>query len=196
MGFLSVLSYAHKLVSERLQPGEIAVDATAGTGADTLFLARCTGPKGNVLAFDIQDDALELTRQRLSKEPPSTLASVSLHLQSHALMKSCMPETYIGQVGAIMFNLGYLPADQADKTVITQPETTLAALESSLGLLRPGGIVTIVLYPGHEGGELEARTVQEWASSVPQHKAQSIIYRNLQRPAAPYLIALERRKPL
>ena len=32
MGFLSVLSFAHKLVSERLRPGDIALDATAGTG--------------------------------------------------------------------------------------------------------------------------------------------------------------------
>ncbi|GJM70737.1 hypothetical protein HMSSN036_29530 [Paenibacillus macerans] len=37
MGFLSVLSMAHKLAGERLQPGDAAVDATAGTGADTLF---------------------------------------------------------------------------------------------------------------------------------------------------------------
>ncbi|MGE7054665.1 SAM-dependent methyltransferase, partial [Paenibacillus glucanolyticus] len=38
MGFLSVLSFAHKLVAERLRQGDIALDATAGTGADTLYL--------------------------------------------------------------------------------------------------------------------------------------------------------------
>ncbi|MGG1878214.1 class I SAM-dependent methyltransferase [Paenibacillus cisolokensis] len=196
MGFLSVLSFAHKLVSERLQPGDIAVDATAGTGADTLFLARCTGAKGSVFAFDIQEEALQLTRQRLDKASSFDLASVSLHLQSHEDMRGCIPAPYVGKVGAIMFNLGYLPADEADKTVITQPETTIAALNDSLELLRPGGIVTIVLYPGHPGGETEARTVEHWAAAIPQHRAQSILYRNLQRSAAPYLIALERRKPI
>ncbi|MUG66038.1 methyltransferase domain-containing protein [Paenibacillus campinasensis] len=196
MGFLSVLSFAHKLVSERLLPGDIAVDATAGTGADTLFLARCIGPKGSVFAFDIQEEALQLTRQRLNKEASSEVASVSLHLQSHEDMRSSIPAPYVGKVGAIMFNLGYLPADEADKTIITQPETTIAALNGSLELLRPGGIVTIVLYPGHPGGETEARTVEQWAAAIPQHTAQSILYRNLQRPAAPYLIALERRKPI
>ena len=54
MGFLSVLSFAHKLVSER-RGLEIALDATAGTGADTLYLAKCTGSKGKVYAFDIRN---------------------------------------------------------------------------------------------------------------------------------------------
>ncbi|MFF3921404.1 class I SAM-dependent methyltransferase [Paenibacillus lactis] len=196
MGFLSVLSFAHKLVSERLRAGEAALDATAGTGADTLFLARCVGSKGKVYAFDIQEEALELTRSRLAKEPQASIGEVSLHLESHARMNSCVPEQLHGRIGAVMFNLGYLPADTADKQIMTVPESTIAALESSLQLLRPGGIITIVLYPGHRGGDTEAAAVEAWAASLPWSTAQTIVYRGLQRPDAPYLIALERKKPL
>lgn len=196
MGFLSVLSYAHKLAVERLQPGGIAIDATAGTGADTLFLAKTAGPRGRVFAFDIQEEALALTRQRLTKESQDRLAQVSLHLDSHSSMKNSIPAEYHGKVSVIMFNLGYLPVDQSDKHIITLPESTLLALETSLELLAPGGVVTIVLYPGHEGGGQEAAAVEAWASALSQRTAQAIVYRGIQRPDAPYLIALERKKTL
>lgn len=196
MGFLSVLSYAHKLVEGRLHSGGIAVDATAGTGADTLFLAKTAGPRGQVFAFDIQEEALKLTRERLSKDPSDRLAEVSLYQESHANMKSCIPNEYHGKVSVIMFNLGYLPSEQADKHIITLTDTTISALEASLDILAPGGIVTIVLYPGHEGGGQEAAAVESWASALSIRTAQAIIYRGIQRPNAPYLIALERKKPL
>ncbi len=37
------------------------VDATAGCGNDTLFLCELTGARGEVMAFDIQPQALEKT---------------------------------------------------------------------------------------------------------------------------------------
>ncbi|WP_106766640.1 class I SAM-dependent methyltransferase [Paenibacillus faecalis] len=196
MGFLSVLSFAHKLAAQRLQPGGIAIDATAGTGADTLFLAKTAGPRGRVFAFDIQKEALALTRQRLEKEPDETLAPISLHLGSHSLMKSTIPAEYHGKISVIMFNLGYLPTEQSDKQVITQTESTLTALEAALDLLLPGGVITVVLYPGHEGGSQEAAAVEAWASALPPRAAQAIMYRGIQRSDAPYLIALERKKRL
>lgn len=196
MGFLSVLSFAHKLAEGRLHAGGFAVDATAGTGADTLFLAKLAGPRGQVFAFDIQEEALELTERRLSKASGERLANVSLYQDSHSNMKESIPVEYHGKISVIMFNLGYLPSEQADKHIITMTDSTLLALESSLELLAPGGVVTIVLYPGHEGGEQEAAAVEAWASALPQRTAQAIVYRGIQRPNAPYLIALERKKPL
>jgi hypothetical protein len=106
-----------------------------------------------VYAFDIQEQALQLTRDRLDKEPPGTLAEVTLHHQSHALMGECVPKYEHGRMGAIMFNLGYLPADSSDKRIMTETASTLTALEAAIELLRPGGIITIVLYPGHKGGD-------------------------------------------
>jgi predicted methyltransferase len=37
-----------------LQPGDTAVDATAGNGHDTLALAELVGPQGVVWALDLQ----------------------------------------------------------------------------------------------------------------------------------------------
>ncbi|AWB43911.1 SAM-dependent methyltransferase [Paenibacillus sp. CAA11] len=195
MGFLSVLSMAHRLISERLSPGDLAIDATAGTGADTLFLARCCGRRGKVYSFDIQSEALRLTAERLAKAAASehALAEVALLERSHAEMKDALPQAAHGQIGGIMFNLGYLPAEGADAAIITVPDSTLTALNASLELLRPRGILTAVLYPGHPGGDQEAAQVERWASEIPGAAGQAIIYRQLQRPAAPYLVAIEKK---
>lgn len=193
MGFLSVLSFAHKLVAERIQPGEFAVDATAGTGADALFLAGICGLRGHVYAFDIQPEALQLTRDRLDKETSGRLSTVTLLLKSHAEMRAALPNETHGKLGAVMFNLGYLPAAEADHAVITSPNSTIPALDQALGLLKPKGILTAVLYPGHPGGREEAEAVEAWAAALPQAVGQVIIYRQLQKPDSPYLIAVEKK---
>ncbi|WP_438351868.1 class I SAM-dependent methyltransferase [Paenibacillus sp. FA6] len=191
MGFLSVLSFAHRLVSERLKPGDIAIDATIGTGSDTLFLAQAAGPKGHVFGFDIQEEALTLTQQRLDQSSATAIAPVTLLLQSHASMKDAIPQIYHGKLAAVMFNLGYLPSSASNKEIITMTDSTITALQASLELLRPGGVITIVLYPGHPGGDSESEAVQQWASNIPQSIAQSIIYQQLQRSDAPYTVAIE-----
>ncbi|GGA37970.1 class I SAM-dependent methyltransferase [Paenibacillus physcomitrellae] len=195
MGFPSVLSFARQLVSQRLQPGDTAVDATVGTGADTLFLAEACGRKGQVFGFDIQAEALSLAAQRLAKarETGARLAPVSLLERSHAEMAAALDPRHHGRVGAVMFNLGYLPSEDADKAVITLPDSTIEALDASLGLLRPRGLITAVVYPGHDGGAAEAERVEAWARELPSASGQTIIYRQLQRAAAPYLIAIEKK---
>jgi len=193
MGFLSVLTMAQRLVAERLAPGGLAVDATAGGGVDTLFLARAAGPGGCVYAFDVQEAAIARTRARLAEAEDSgeKLAKVELIRAGHERMAEFVPAGERGRIGAIMFNLGYLPG--ADQTVITQPDTTLAALEAGLALLAPGGALTAVLYPGHAGGDAEADTVAAWMAGVPAAAAQTMLYRFAQKPHAPYLVALEKR---
>ncbi len=194
MGFMSVLSFAHKLAAERLESvsGASAIDATAGTGADTLMLARAAGPKGHIYSFDIQQAALDHTIERLSRHGDEPLATVTPVLASHDHMKEHIPTKLHGQLQAIMFNLGYLPT--GDHSIITTPYSTLPALDIALELLSPRGVLTIVLYPGHPGGAEEAELVQQWAAALPVWQAQCIIYRQLQRAEAPYLIAIERKK--
>lgn len=196
MGFLSVLSYAHKLVEERLGPGGRAIDGTVGTGADTLFLAKAAGPKGAVYGFDIQSEALRSAEERLqrAREEGAKLAASTLLLESHAAMKQVLPSSLQGAVDAVMFNFGYYPGEVSDKSIITLPDSSVAALAASLDMLRPGGIITAVLYPGHPGGELEAAAVEEWAASLPQRSAGAIVYRQLQRSTAPYVVAVEKKR--
>ncbi|MCA0757458.1 SAM-dependent methyltransferase [Paenibacillus sp. N4] len=195
MGFLSVLSMAHKWIAERTAPGDTVIDATAGGGVDTLALAGIAGANGTVYAFDIQQEALDRTRARLdaaAREGKSGLAGVKLVLRNHAHMAEAVDADAAGRISAVMFNLGYLPGG-GDQSVITEPSSTLAALQASLTLLRPGGIITCVLYPGHPGGAEEAAAVEAFAAALPQKQAQAVIYRQLQRDTAPYLIAIEKR---
>jgi predicted methyltransferase len=191
MGFLFVINQAQRWVAERVKPGDVVVDATAGNGSDTLFLARLAGLGGKVYTFDIQSEALELTHKRLvSAAEQEALAQVTLLHTGHENMEINIAREHHGQIAAVMFNLGYLPG--ASQDVITQPSTTLAALEAALQLLRSGGVLTIVVYPGHEGGGQEADAVQAWAAGVPPSLAQTILYRFPQKAAAPYLIALNK----
>lgn len=184
---------AHKWIAERTSTGDTVIDATAGSGVDTLALAELVGPKGTVYAFDIQQEALDRTQERLSAlAAGDKLPVVKLLLMNHERMVEAVDPAVTRQVSAVMFNLGYLPGS-SDLTIITEPASTIAALDAAITLLRPGGIVTCVLYPGHPGGEEEAAAVETWAAQLPQSLAQAVTYRQSQRPAAPYLVAVEKR---
>ena len=189
MGFISAISMAHRLMKERIRNGDTTIDATAGGGVDTLMLAELAGDKGKVYAFDIQQEALDMTRMRISraKEQNNKLAEVHYILDSHHQLAKYVHSP----VKAIMFNLGYFPS--GDHAIITKTQTTLMALDAALTHLTVGGIITCMLYPGHAGGDEEAAAVTAWASELETEKAQVIIYRQLQRSSAPYLIAIEKK---
>ena len=56
-----VIQYAQTLLEMSVSEGDIAVDATAGNGHDTLFLANLVGDNGYVYAFDVQKEAVDAT---------------------------------------------------------------------------------------------------------------------------------------
>ena len=64
----------------------------------------------------------------------------------------------------VMFNLGYLP--RGDKACTTAAHTTLRALEAALAGLKPGGIITVMAYTGHDGGMQEAMAVRQWCDDL------------------------------
>ncbi len=142
-----------------LRAGDLAVDATAGNGHDTLFLAERVGEDGRVIAFDIQAAAIDATRMRL--EAAGLSGRVELHQASHGRLLETAGR---GTVTAVMFNLGYFPG--GDHAVITRTEETLAALGQALEALRPGGLLTIVCYPGHPGGDEESDAVLAWGGAL------------------------------
>ncbi len=154
----SLLQQAHRILENHLHNGDIAIDATAGNGHDSLFLARQIAPAGLLYCFDIQSTAINATHNRLFA---ADLRHVALLIQhSHAQMAEHIAPEHHGKIKAIMFNLGYLP--HGDKTIITQPDSTLLALNVAAELLAPAGILTILAYPGHPGGENEAIRVANW----------------------------------
>jgi hypothetical protein len=192
MGFTSILGYTQDIIKARLQAGDGAIDGTMGNGVDTLFLAQCVGPTGVVHAFDVQARAIENTRSRLVNALDS-INHVILHLLSHAEMERVIPETLQGSFSAIMFNFGYLPG--ADPNIITQTNSSIDALEAALRLLKKTGIITAVLYPGHEGGLEEANTIEAWAAALDQTKWKVLSYRFINiKTHPPYLLAIEKKK--
>lgn len=152
---------AHAAVAERLVPGAFAVDATAGNGHDTVFLAEAVGPTGRVLAFDIQSAAIRATRARL--EERGCAAQVELVEGCHSALTEMLPKG--PRIRAAMFNLGYLPG--SDKQATTRFATTRRALEACLEHLDGQGIISVMAYRGHPGGAEEAGAVSELFSALP-----------------------------
>ncbi len=159
----SLVDLAHQAVAAALEAGDIVVDATAGNGHDTAFLARAVDTVRHVYAFDVQQQALSNTRARLAES--GLEAQVSLIHGGHEELAQHLPPECHKRIGAIMFNLGYLPG--ADKSLTTQTESTLAALEQAVTLLRPGGVITVLGYTGHPGGKEEAAAVADFAARCP-----------------------------
>jgi predicted methyltransferase len=186
--FAPILAQARDLIKSALKPGDTAIDATVGNGHDTLFLAECVGPTGHVVGFDIQPSALTVTARRL--RAAGLEERVELVLRGHEDMTAWFTESAsLRHPKAAMFNLGYQPG--GDKSVITRAVTTLIALESVLGLIVPGGIITVVIYPGHEGGRVETESVLSWARAVPAHRARVACHEVLNtRSMAPVLMAI------
>lgn len=181
----NVLEVARRLIVERIIPGEMAVDATMGNGNDTLFLAKAVGEAGSVIAYDIQREAMEKTKLRLERE--GVAARVEMKLASHEEMGQLTRNA-----GAIMFNLGYLPG--GDKEITTKAESTIRAIETGLTLLRPGGIMTIIVYWGHPAGMVEKDAVLHYCGQLDQTQYLVLQYQYVnQQNQAPFLLAIERR---
>lgn len=156
------ITFVKGLMSRVIAPGDIAVDATVGNGVDTRFLSRQVGPDGRVFGFDIQRRALDETRRRLTQDEAHD--NVTLIHAGHEAMAEHLPAEAVGRVAGVMFNLGYLPSSV--ESVITRPETTCAAIDAALAVLRPGGVASLVVYTGHPGGEDEARAVLDHCAGL------------------------------
>ena len=174
------LEMAHDFLAQVITQEDIVVDATMGNGHDTLFLAKLAK---QVYSFDIQKQALKRTSQRLLE---AGLTNVELLLQGHENV-----DQFVREVKAAIFNLGYLPS--ADKSIITQPQTTLEALEKLCQMLVKGGRIAIMIYYGHEGGDIERDAVMDYVSQLPQQEYTATIYRTLnQINNPPFLVMIEK----
>lgn len=171
-----------------LGPGAVAVDATAGNGHDTLFLARAVGPAGRVYALDVQQAAVTATRARLAEA--GLAERVHLVRAGHETLPAPVPAADRGRVAVVMFNLGYLPG--GDHGLITRPQTTWAALEAAGALLAPGGRLSVLAYTGHRGGGEEAEAVRTWVAGLPAARFASDRSGGA-TDAAPRLWVIERR---
>lgn len=185
--FRSARFWAEEMLRQCIEPGARVIDATMGNGKDTLWLAGLVGETGKVYAFDVQKDAVERSRARL--EEAGLLDRVRLIHDGHERVLSHVQEP----VDAAVFNLGWLPG--GDKRFTTRVDTTLQALKGCLELLKPGGLMTICAYPGHEEGELERRAIREWAAALDSARYDALTKAYLNQPnKPPQLFAIKRVK--
>ncbi len=185
----SLVKLAHRLLAEKIKPGAAVIDATVGNGYDTLFLLDLAKPNGKVYGFDIQANALRLTKDKLQHSPDA--ACVELIHASHADMAGHIPAPLHGNIAAVMFNLGYLPG--GDKHIITQADSTLAALGQAIALMAPGGLLTILAYPGHAGGDHETAKVNHWCERLNPERFVVNLYETARdNPATPQLFVVNK----
>ncbi len=177
---------AQTWLAEVLEKGDIVVDATLGNGFDALFLAQHIGREGHIYGFDVQKEAINASQKLLQDQP----CQHDFFLAGHEAMASYIPKEQHGDIKAIMFNLGWLP--NSDKSIITHAKTTITALGQSLELLAPKGRLSVMVYPGHQGGDDEAIQVIHWleqtCASNENFTYKPIILPN--RPTAPILLQM------
>ena len=149
---MNTLDVVHDFLRRQVKPGAFCIDATAGKGRDTALLCRLAGEGGRVIAFDVQQDAVDQTRALLAAEG----LQAEVVLDSHANMaRYAAPES----VDCIVFNFGRLPG--GDPHIFTTADTSLPAIDAGLSLLKPGGVMALAIYYGKENGYDEKNAILE-----------------------------------
>lgn len=180
---------AHQTIRENIRLGETVVDATAGNGHDTLFLSEIVGEQGRVIAIDVQDEAIQRTARHVEN---AGVRNVRLVTSCHSELARIVDESDHRRVAAIMFNLGYLP--KGDKSVITQTATSMLAIQAALELVRRDGIVSVLAYPGHAGGDTETTAVIDFVNSLDSEQFEVRTTKAKNNPTSPILIQAIRKR--
>lgn len=182
-----IINFSHHLLEESINKGETVIDATCGNGNDTLFLSKTVGSTGRVLAFDVQEQAIQATKQLLTTNERS---NVSLAHDNHAHIINYLDTTET--IGGAIFNLGYLP--KSDKAIITEGKTTIVALDTILSFLKKDGIIVLVVYHGHEGGEAEKRAILKHVIHLNQKDYNVLRYGFInQKNNPPFILAIHKK---
>lgn len=182
MNNYQITAWCSGFIRNQVQDGDLCIDATMGNGNDTLLLSRLCGSTGKVLAFDIQEQALNATRERL--DTANAPDNYTLLLESHAnLAQYAEP----GSVNCIVFNFGYLPG--GNHALATRGETSVQALSQALILLKKGGMISLCIYSGGDSGFEERDQILAWLKQLDSHKYLVIKSEYYNRPNHSYSCA-------
>ena len=205
-GPLGHIHAAKQIWKSIVRPGDTVIDATCGNGHDSLFLATLslTSTSGKLFCIDIQPDATLSTRRKFEAD-----ATMNTHLQEErvriitASHESFPDSIDHASVCLICYNLGYLPGvkdkqpeinsaptrSEPKIRLITKTDTTIKSLNNALPLIQDGGLLSVVAYPGHEGGEEETEAVKKFMAELDDQVWR--VYGNfpLNRPKSPVLMS-------
>jgi SAM-dependent methyltransferase len=174
-----ILQHAHQALKESFTPGAVIVDATVGNGLDTAFILRHEEVKA-VFAFDVQEDAINVAK---TLNPSHKVTWI---LDSHANV-----DLYVHECDGAIFNLGFLPGSSSPIT--TSKNDTLIAIQKLLQIIKPGGLLVIVVYPGHDEGIEEHIAIQGFIQQL-QHPFYAYEYKRSHHATAPYVITIYKQK--
>ena len=185
MAMVDLVGLHKYFIMQHISEGDTVADFTMGNGNDTLFLSKAVGERGQVYAFDIQEDALTSTREHLiaNGAPENYTLICASHDRAEEFIKD--------PIKAGMFNLGYLPRS-GRKAVTTMRSTTMPAVEAALRLLAPDGVLIVAIYPGHEEGALEGEMLREYFSTLSRFRICPSEFKILNSPTSPYFFLVEK----
>ena len=173
-----ITEWCHHFIREHVKQGDICIDATAGNGNDTQLLCELVGEQGKVFAFDIQEKAIENTRNCLQKLGLS--GRVEVIKDSHPNMGQYVEEE---SVSCIVFNFGYLPG--GDHALATHKDTSIAAIYAGLDLLKKGGMMSLCIYSGGDSGFEERDAILEEIKKLDSKRYLVIMSSYYNRPNNP-----------
>lgn len=155
----NALNITHEFLKATVKPGANVIDATSGNGFDTVFLCELVGNSGHVTAFDIQREAVNATQNRVNASGYSNTCDVIL--DSHSNLDRYFEK---GSVDAVIFNFGWLPG--GDHTIFTKKDTSIAAIECALELLKPHGALSLCIYYGKNNGYEERDAILSFVKDL------------------------------
>ena len=178
---IPITGWCQERIRQLMPDPMLCVDATAGTGRDTLFLCRISPEEGRILAMDIQEEALTQARNRITEAGYKD--KVRFICDGHQNMDRYLPD--FPGVDLIMFNLGYLPG--GDHSIATALPTTLEAVRKGLSLLRDGGLMTLMIYSGGDSGYEERDGLLPYLQSLDYCRYTVILESFYNKPNTPPL---------
>ena len=210
--FQSHLDLAHTYWSHIIQVGDCVIDATCGNGRDTLKLSQLalSHEKGIVYSFDIQEEAIRSTTIYLNTQfngdfnlDSKGANEINHHINQNSPLRkriileqrchSTFPDEISREsVKLIVYNLGYLPGGNKEKTTVLK--TTLQSLKQAEELLIPGGAISVTCYPGHEEGEREFEAILDYGKGLPPKEWSCCQHSWINREKAPCLLLFQKAK--
>lgn len=181
-----ITEWCHHFIRQQVVPGDLCIDATMGNGFDTQLLCQLAGKTGRVLAFDIQEAAIQNTKKRLRET--HVPENYRLILDSHSHMNQYADND---SVSCITFNFGYLPG--GDHSLSTRPSTSLAAIEQGLSLLKKEGLMSLCIYSGGDSGFEERDALLPFLKELDPKKYLVILSSYYNRPKNPPIPVLIRK---
>ena len=157
---LTAVKLVQDFLAARLADPRLCIDATCGNGHDTLFLCSVAGENGRVIGLDIQPQAAANTNALLAANGMAAIGRAEC-CDHRELLRFAPP----GSADCVMFNFGWLP--RADHAVFSTASSSIPALQAALEAVRPGGVVSAILYSGQVIGTDEKQTVLEYLRALP-----------------------------